>query len=56
MNELIARMMKETGMNEDQAAKAIVVIKDFVVEKFPVLAGAVDGIFAAGKAEDEDGL
>jgi hypothetical protein len=47
MNELINRL-QETGLTEEQAAKAIETIAGFVKEKFPMLGGAVDQIFTAG--------
>ena len=45
MNELIQKLMSEAGLTEDQAKKAIATIKDFVVEKFPMLEGAVSSLF-----------
>lgn len=53
MNELIERLVKEAQLNPAQAQKAIETIASFVKEKFPMLGGAVDQIFAAGsKSED----
>lgn len=53
MNELIEKLVKEAGLSEQQAQQAIVTIAGFVKEKFPMLGGAVDQIFAAGsKSED----
>lgn len=52
MNELIERLMKEAGLNQDQARKAIETIAGFVKDKFPMLGGAVDQIFSAGNKED----
>lgn len=45
MNELIAALTAKAGITEDQAAKAVEAIKDFVKEKFPMMAGAVDNLF-----------
>jgi len=45
MLELIEKLKTEAGLSEDQAAKAITTIKSFVVEKFPMLEGAVNNIF-----------
>jgi hypothetical protein len=54
MPDLIARLMAE-GLTEDQAYKAIAVIKDFTKEKFPLFAGAIDKLFDKyGPKEDED--
>ncbi len=47
MNELIEQLKEKAGLNEDQAVKAIETIKDFVKEKFPMMAGAVDQLFNA---------
>ena len=45
MQELIDQLKEKAGLNDDQAAKAIETIKDFVKEKFPMMAGAVDKLF-----------
>ena len=47
MQELITRLTEKAGISADQAGKAIDTIKDFVKEKFPMMAGAVDNLFAA---------
>jgi hypothetical protein len=47
MQELINRLSEKAGLSADQATKAIDTIKDFVKEKFPMMAGAVDNLFAA---------
>ena len=52
MNELLDRLINEANLNADQAQKAIKTIADFVKERFPMLGGAVDQIFAAGNKED----
>jgi hypothetical protein len=51
MQELINRLTEKAGINADQAAKAIVTIKDFAKEKFPMMAGAVDNLFASEGGE-----
>jgi len=45
MQELIERLKNEAGLTEEQAKKAIETIKNFVVEKFPMLEGAVSNMF-----------
>jgi len=56
MKELIDRLMSE-GLTEQQASKAVEVIKDFAKEKFPVFAGAIERMFDKySKKEDEDFL
>jgi len=47
MQELINRLTEKAGISADQAAKAVDTIKDFVKEKFPMMAGAVDNLFAS---------
>jgi hypothetical protein len=46
MQELITRLTEKAGISADQANKAIDTIKEFVKEKFPMLSGAVDNMFA----------
>ncbi len=53
MNELIQRLTTEAGLTPEQAQKAVATIAGFVKEKFPMLGGAVDQIFAAGAREEE---
>ncbi len=45
MQELIDKLKAEAGLSEEQAKKAIATIKSFVIEKFPVLEGAVNKLF-----------
>ncbi len=45
MQELIEKLKQEAGLTEEQAKKAIETIKNFVVEKFPMLEGAVSNMF-----------
>lgn len=51
MQELITRLTEKAGISADQANKAIDTIKEFVKEKFPMLSGAVDNMFA-GSADN----
>lgn len=53
MNELVERLVKEAGLNPQQAQKAIETIAGFVKEKFPMLGGAVDQVFSAGAGTEE---
>jgi hypothetical protein len=50
MQELITKLTEKAGITEDQAAKAVEAIKDFVKEKFPMMAGAVDNLLGASAA------
>ncbi len=45
MQELIDKLKTEVGLTDEQARKAIETIKKFVVEKFPMLEGAVNNVF-----------
>jgi hypothetical protein len=45
MQELIDKLKAEAGLTEDQAKQAITTIKNYVVEKFPMLEGAVSNVF-----------
>ncbi|HLZ85702.1 MAG TPA: hypothetical protein VKQ52_00625 [Puia sp.] len=54
MQELIARLMAE-GLTEDQAFKAVEIIKNFTKEKFPLFSGAIDKLFDKyGPKTEED--
>ena len=46
MQELINRLTEKAGISAEQATKTIDTIKEFVKEKFPMLGGAVDNMFA----------
>jgi len=45
MQELIDQLKEKAGITEEQAIKSIEAVKDFVKEKFPMMAGAVDKLF-----------
>jgi hypothetical protein len=45
MQELIEKLKSEAGLTEEQAKKAIAAIKGYVVDKFPMLEGAVNNMF-----------
>lgn len=53
MQELIKRLMAE-GLTEQQAYKAIEIMKDFAKEKFPLFGGAIDKLFDKYKPKEED--
>jgi hypothetical protein len=53
MQELLDRLTSKAGLSAEQATSSVGVIKEFVKEKFPMLAGAVDNIFA-GQAPGAD--
>ena len=53
MKELIDRLEAQ-GLTEQQAVKAIEVVKDFAKEKFPIFAGAIEKMFDKYKPKEED--
>jgi hypothetical protein len=54
MQELIDRL-KAQGLTEEQAYKAIEVIKGYTKEKFPFFSGAIDKLFDKyGSKPEED--
>lgn len=53
MRELIDRLMAE-GLTEQQAYKAIEVIKNFAKEKFPIFGGAIDKLFDKYSTKSDD--
>jgi hypothetical protein len=56
MQELISLISAKAGINTEQATKALEAIKDFVIEKFPMMSGAVDNLFQseAGETDFDD--
>lgn len=47
MQELIDKLKAEANLTDEQAKKAIEAIKNYVVEKFPMLEGAVGSLFGS---------
>lgn len=54
MEELINKLMSNAGISEQQAKTALETVKDYVKEKFPMMAGAVDNLFAAADKKEDD--
>lgn len=52
MQDLIERLKTDAGLNDEQAAKALEVIVNFVKEQFPMFAGAADQLFQGNKGQD----
>ncbi len=48
MQELIDKLKTDAGLSDEQATKAIAAIKNYVIEKFPMLEGAVGSLFGQG--------
>jgi nucleoid DNA-binding protein len=47
MQELIDKLKAEAGLTDEQAKKAIETVKGYVIEKFPMLEGAVSNVFGS---------
>jgi len=47
VNELQERLKTEAGLTDEQAQKTLEAIKNFVVEKYPMLQGAVSSMFGS---------
>ena len=57
MQDLINKIKQQAGVNDEQALQALQAVKDYVKEKFPMMAGAVDRLFEGNaKKEEEDYL
>ena len=53
MDELVALVVKKTGISETQARKAVETVLDFVKDKLPdPIAGRLDDILEGGGAAD----
>jgi len=49
MQELLDRLTQQTGISPEQAEKVLETVKEFVKEKFPMMAGAVDNLLPTNK-------
>ena len=45
VTELIAKLKAEANLSDEQANQVIETIKNFVVDKYPMLSGAVNSMF-----------
>jgi hypothetical protein len=45
VEELVQKLKSQAGLSDEQAQKTLDTIKQFVVEKYPMLQGAVNSIF-----------
>jgi len=45
MEELIQKLQQEAGLTEEQAKQAIQSMKNFVIDKFPMLESAANKLF-----------
>ncbi len=54
MEEIIAQLKDKAGLTDEQAIKAIEVLKEFIHSKVPpMFSGFVDNFFAAGNNADD---
>ena len=49
ISELIEKLKTQANLSDDQAQKVIETIRTFVVDKYPMLGGAVNNIFGEKK-------
>ena len=57
MEDLIKEITEKAGITELQAQQALEAVKTYVVDKFPMMAGAVEGLFnSQGDSNEDDGL
>ncbi len=45
MQDLIDKLKAEAGLTDEQAKQAITTVKNYVIEKFPMLEGAANNLF-----------
>jgi hypothetical protein len=45
VSELLEKLKTLAGLSDEQATKVLETIRNFVVDKYPMLSGAVDNIF-----------
>ena len=45
VTELIDRLKTQAGLSDEQAKQVIETIKNYVVDKYPMLSGAVNNMF-----------
>ena len=54
MEELVNKIMANAGISAEQSMKALEAVKDYVKDKFPMMAGAVDKLFEGGNMKEEE--
>lgn len=45
MQELLDKLKSEANLSDEQALKALETVKSYIIEKFPMLEGAVANLF-----------
>ncbi|GAA4457354.1 MAG: hypothetical protein QM743_14085 [Chitinophagaceae bacterium] len=57
MEDLIKKITETAGVNEEQAAKAIEAVVQFIKEKLPpMMHGVVDNFLSSNQQTEDDGL
>ena len=57
MEDLIKKLTESAGINEDQAAKAIETVVNFIKEKLPpMMHGVVDNFISSKNDTPDDGM
>ncbi|MFA6152751.1 MAG: hypothetical protein WC716_15610 [Chitinophagaceae bacterium] len=57
MEELIKKLTQSAGINEEQAAKAVETVVNFIKEKLPpMMHGVVDNFINAAPDASDDGI
>ena len=49
VTELIEKLKQNANLNDEQAQKVIETIKNFIVEKYPMLQGAINNMLGGNK-------
>ena len=54
MQELIDKLKNEADLTDEQAWKAITIVKDFAKSKFPMFGGAIEKAFTKHTRKEDD--
>ena len=49
VTELVEKLKQNANLNDEQAQKVIETIKNFIVEKYPMLQGAINNMLGGNK-------
>lgn len=55
MQELINLLTSKAGISSEQASKVLDTVKEFVKEKYPMMAGAVDNLLGGDSSPKQEG-
>lgn len=56
MQELIDKLKKNNGLTDEQATAVLNTVTEYIKDKFPMFAGAVDSLFLSGGGGEDDGV